>query len=338
MQPSTKRTLCQLVEDHVSSLVREAIGIQRHTKRAKLQHTINSSGASLARVERTLQAEDINLALQSRGDEKILTTNAGNLNKEVDRVDLNTYLVSEPKFTAPTEIGMIIHWLAVDGVQPSIPQNPVEIISRSRNDSQAHMIEEYEEHDTESGSSSFSVRQLLPRLLAEELRLYFNRVTLAIERGNPIQQDSVLISVAQDSGTQELVPFFTRYISRQIYHNIDVGNAELTCTLIRLAYALISNTHLHIELNLHQLLPSLISCVVARRLSSRPFENHWQLRIEASKTLAVATQKYTEQYSTLKARLIKILCEAMEPGKPLGSQYGGIVGISWSVQFSNYIV
>ena len=80
-------------------------------------------------------------------------------------------------------------------MQPRIPQNPVEMLTRSRNVSEVHNIEEDEEQNDEFGLSSFSVRKLLPRLHAEQLRLYLNRVTIAVENGGPIQQESLEITI-----------------------------------------------------------------------------------------------------------------------------------------------
>ena len=38
--------------------------------------------------------------------------------------------------------------------------------------------------------------------------------------------------------------------------------------------------------------------------------------------------RFGEQYTTLKARVLRTLCEALSPDMPLTTQYGGIVGIS----------
>lgn len=42
---------------------------------------------------------------------------------------------------------------------------------------------------------------------------------------------------------------------------------------------------------LHQLLPALITCVVAKRLSSLPSDNHWALRSEAAQVLLQACDR-----------------------------------------------
>merc|ERR1740117_2321585 len=49
-----------------------------------------------------------------------------------------------------------------------------------------------------------------------------------------------------------------------------------------MAQALLVNPHMHLELYLHQRLPAILTMVVAKRLSSKSFDNHWILRYEAA--------------------------------------------------------
>lgn len=71
-----------------------------------------------------------------------------------------------------------------------------------------------------------------------------------------------------------------------------------------------------------------MTCVVAKKLSSRPSDNHWALRREAAQTLIRACNLFGEEYATLKARVLRTLCDATGPDKALATQYGGIVAIS----------
>lgn len=380
MQAAAKATLSNLVEEHLIGLVREASCVQRHSKRARFVHPRNvdsSSSSSTSRRCVQLCVEDINLALEWRGCERVYISESQQQGTSTTTVDLNAYVQSEMSLRPPSEIGVTAHWLAVDGVQPDIPQNPSRLIVARHHRSHVpgaaasrvvHRIEDDDDDDDEdddalaatattaetsaagalknatntsdssstaattaattetASASAVSVRQLLPRLLSEELRLYFTRVTLAIERGAPNQQDAALVGIATDSGTQELVPFFSRFVARQMYDNL--GHAEYCRALVRLSDALISNPYLHLELHLHQMLPGIITCVVANQLSSHPMDNHWSLREEAARTLVKACNKFGDQYTTLKARVIHTLCEALSPDKTLPTQYGGIVGIA----------
>ena len=254
MQAHTKLSLSSLVQEHLTSLVREAACIQRHHKRARYHETGEDEGV----VRQRLHADDINLALQWRGSEKLYATGIvvppGPGENPCNRsVDLNAYLRSENQIPLPSELGLTSHWLAVDGIQPHIPQNPIAASSSTARSAAAlvHRVPDEQDLVSADGQRPVSIRQLLPRLLSEELQLYFSRVTIAIERGGNTaasrqHQDAALVSVARDTGLQELVPFFCRYISTQIYQHI--GNAEHCRTLIRLTRSLLMNPHLHLEL------------------------------------------------------------------------------------------
>eukprot|EP00934_Nitzschia_sp_Nitz4_P006003 Nitzschia sp. Nitz4//scaffold96_size78090//70194//71687//NITZ4_005506-RA/size78090-augustus-gene-0.8-mRNA-1//1//CDS//3329560609//5993//frame0 len=355
VHPSARPSLVTLVEEHLTGLIREAVTVQRHCKRARVhlppqtpsnessatgKTGASNSGASSSAssiptrepsAKRRLHADDVNMALQWRGSEKIYATSTVGASSSEDRkVNLEDYIKSEMEIRPPQEVGLTVHWLAVDGVQPDIPQNPIPAPS-SQPAAGTQPAAASRQETEESDSNGVQVTQLLPRLLSEELQLYFTRITLAIERGGStpnhrVQQDAALDSVARDSGLQELVPFFVNYVAKSIFQHI--GNPEHCCTLVRMARSLLSNPHLHLELHLHQMLPSLLTCVVAERLSSAPWGNHWSLRREATMALAQACNLFGDDYTTLKARILKTLCGAAGPDKCLATQYGGFVAIA----------
>ena len=239
----------------------------------------------------------------------------------------------------------------MEGVQPSIPQNPLSIMqlsSSSVNEQMIHRIEDEADNNTSSQlvvsssstsnavtqanattvqdvSSSVTIRQLLPRLLSEELQFYFTRITLAIERSNDVsQQDAALSSIQNDAGIQELIPFFSRFVTTQILSN--VNNVEYCRLLIRFCDALFDNTHVHLELHLHQMLPAIITCIVGKSTS---LQDHWILREEASRTLLKACTMFGSQYTTLKSRILKTFVQAIDiRTKPSSTIYGGIIGIT----------
>lgn len=254
---SARPSLLSLVEEHLTSLIRESVAVQRHCKRARIHLPPNPSSTSLADssssiskeppAKRRLHADDINMALQWRGSEKIYATGTvGNNSSDEKKVNLEEYIKSELELRPPNEVGLTVHWLAVDGVQPDIPQNPAPMAAPA----EVHRIEPDE--DNEPLADGVQVTQLLPRLLSEELQLYFARITTAIERGGATpttrqQQDAALASVGQDSGLQELVPFFVNYVSKSLYRH--VGKADHCRTLVRMARSLLKNPHLHLELH-----------------------------------------------------------------------------------------
>lgn len=327
VQATAYPALNRLVESHLTSLIGEAVEVQRHCKRARIHLPKETNSNKQPSPRRRIHAEDINMALQWRGSEKIYATaTVGSNSRDDKKVNLAEYVNSELELNPPQEVGLSVHWLAVDGLQPNIQQNPVldQPSSPSTTDTK-------DEDTNTSTSHGLQVTQLLPRLLSEELQLYFNRVTTAMQRGSStpesrLQQDAALASISTESGLQELVPFFVNYVSTSLFQN--VGNPLHCRVLVRMARSLFSNSHLHLELHLHQLLPALLTCVVAERLASSPAENHWDLRKDAATVLVQACDLFGDDYATLRARILKTLCGAVSPNKCLPTQYGGIVGIS----------
>lgn len=259
---TARPSLTSLVEEHLTGLIREAVAVQRHCKRARIHlpaaNSTNADGASSSGKEppakRRLHAEDVNMALQWRGSEKIYATGTVGANSSDEKkVNLEEYIKSELELRPPREVGLTIHWLSVDGVQPDIPQNPQPAAgSTLRTSDEVHRVELEEEPEAATSSDGVQVTQLLPRLVSEELQLYFSRVTTAIERGGATpttrqQQDAALSSVAQDSGLQELVPFLVNYVSKSLYRH--VGNPDHCRILVRMARSLLKNSHLHLELH-----------------------------------------------------------------------------------------
>jgi len=303
MHNSVKELLSNLVEDQVTSLIREASCVQRHVKRARYQHPQTPSNRNPSEVSNNLlkriDAADINLALQWRGCQSLFTTNTGapfaaTSSEESDpakhvkatdrgstRVNLNSYIRSEMQSHPPSEIAMSLHWLAVDGVQPSIPQNP--LLPHHYTRSQAHTdppnlnvdadaaqdtvdnddlgtvdrVVHRVEDDDEYGIG-VSIRQLLPRLLPDELKYYFTNVAMKmanVRENSTItnaqimeeEQDEALASLSTDRGIQELVPFFSQFVNNQIRFNLK--KVDHCRTMIRMMDSLVKNPNLTLEMH-----------------------------------------------------------------------------------------
>ena len=227
-------------------LVREAVCVQRHCKRARIHVPADSDKEHEGVVRRRLHAEDINMALQWKGSEKIYATGTiGASSSDDKKVNLEDYLKSEMDMRPPQEVGLTLHWLSVNGVQPDIPENP------AQKDKRVHRVEQEEESLETEGVGGVKVTQLLPRLFSEELQLYFTRITTAVERGGTSpttrhQLDAALARVSQDSGLQELATLFVHYVGSNLFNHL--GDVDRCRTLVRLAHSLLINPHLHLEI------------------------------------------------------------------------------------------
>lgn len=318
MQAAAKTAISSLMEEHLSGIIKDALAIQQKAKRARLHQTTNDRPT----LRRRLYAADINLALQMRGCERLYATNVVAAEKDdaYKKIDLEAYLRQEATLEPPTEVAAHRHWLAVDGVQPEIPENPD---PAQRTETTAGGAAAAAATD----GTGLEVHRLQAKMLSEELQLYYTRVHLALERGNATpetadQQEIVLQSLARDTGLQELVPFLVRYIQAEIHRRI--GNVEHCRTLVRAATAMLRNPHLHLELHMHELVPALFSCVVAKRLPG----NHWALRRDAAMALLTTCQVFGKDYANLQAKILQPLCNALAPERGLASRYGGLAGIT----------
>eukprot|EP00602_Paraphysomonas_sp_CaronLab_P007925 CAMPEP_0185035886 /NCGR_PEP_ID=MMETSP1103-20130426/27981_1 /TAXON_ID=36769 /ORGANISM="Paraphysomonas bandaiensis, Strain Caron Lab Isolate" /LENGTH=242 /DNA_ID=CAMNT_0027573167 /DNA_START=271 /DNA_END=999 /DNA_ORIENTATION=- len=86
------------------------------------------------------------------------------------------------------------------------------------------------------------------------------------------------------------------------------------------------------EACLHQILPSVLSCVVACKLgSSSPLGvTHFNLRCYSAKVVSSLVEKYGESYPDLLPRVCRTYLEAVSGSrKSLGCIYGGIVGLGF---------
>ena len=207
-----------------------------------------------------------------------------------------------PKLPLAPELTM--HWLAVDGVQPIIPENPSVLVSMHAHDLGDH-----------------------PQLSKEMCQFYY-RVTgiLSSSEMGDRSLRAVLIALGRDNGLQELLPHFSLYFQKEV--KASTRSLRRLKTLIAGMEAVWSNPHLHVEFHLQQMLPAVFTCIVASKLSSSAAEDHWSLRAHAAYVIAKVCAKFSSLFPDLQARVCKTYVDAMQPDKSLASIYGGLVGLS----------
>jgi transcription initiation factor TFIID subunit 6 len=137
----------------------------------------------------------------------------------------------------------------------------------------------------------------------------------------------VFESLASDVGLQPLAPYFTQWIAESVQNNL--GALPRLHGTLSAALALVSNPRLTLEQYLHQLMPALITCLVAKRVGTTPDEDHWSLRQVAASCLAAVCTRHGTAYPDVQPRLTRTLVAALlDPNKPLATHYGALLGLA----------
>jgi len=261
-------------------------------------------------------------------------------------------VISSPLPNIPRESNLQLHWLAIEGVQPQTPQNP--IIKSSEEVEKMNL----ERSKVKSDKDNVKIKPSVRHTLSKEAQEYYLRVTEIIKDLNPSNEikntdkmeevneiDSpfynlserielrdpkflvVISSIGEDPGLHQLVPYFSRFIASEVANQLH--NLPLLLRLMRVVEALLKNPYIRIELYLHQILPAIISCMVAKRVCEDESENHWELRDYAADLVGKICYKYGKYYKDLRPRITKNLLHAfLDPNKALTTHYGAIKGLS----------
>ncbi|KAI4307939.1 hypothetical protein L6164_031063 [Bauhinia variegata] len=311
LSPDVALALAPDVEYRVREIMQEAIKCMRHSKRTILTTDDVDSALKLRNVEPIygFSSSDPLRFKRAAGHKDFFYID----DKDVEFKDV----IEAPLPKAPLETSINVHWLAIEGVQPAIPENaPFEAPSEYRKS-------EYKE-DGIPVDMKLPVKHVVPR----ELQLYFDKITdLILNKPVSILLKRALISLATDSGLHPLVPYFSYFVADEVARNLN--NFNILFALMRLVRSLLQNPHIHVELYLHQLMPSIITCLVAKRLGIRPSDNHWELRNFTADLVASICKRYGHIYHNLQPRVTKTLLHTfLDPTKTLPQHYGAIKGIA----------
>ena len=300
-------------EYRLREIVQDALNFKRHARRRKLT------------------TADINYALRVRNVEPLygfsfpdpaeLSTKTAADGSSVfvleDREMDFDEILKAPLPKAPLEVSFRAHWLAVDGVQPLIPENPLpdgmDLVGGSKK--------------RKAADDAPDKDPTVQEVLSQELQLYYENVTAAVLQGSPHLLSAALQSLRNDPGLQALLPYLTQFITDEVRRSLK--DLPILNALLSMTAAILSNKQLHVEPHLHLLMPAVITCMVGKQLCKSNLEPHWVLRDRAARLLTFICQRYSAPYSTLQQRITTTLMHAfMDATKPLTTNYGAVVGLS----------
>lgn len=280
---------------------------------------------------------------------------------DIDLEDMTTQ--SLPK--APLDIALKSHWLAIDGVQPSIPENPPPIkketqlnevvspFSKSRHikEVEVNKLDMLNKGSTKEGkkesksekkkaeeakkllsdkSEEQKCKPLVTHELSVEQQLYYKELTEASVGSNEIKRTEALQSLSNDPGLYQLLPRFITFISEGVRVNVAQHNLTILIYLLRMIKSLLENSTLYLEKYLHELIPAVMTSIVSRQLCPRPdFDNHWALRDFAARLMAQICKHFNTPTNNIQSRITKALSQSLDTeNAPLATHYGAIVGLS----------
>uniref|UniRef100_M4BHA3 TATA box binding protein associated factor (TAF) histone-like fold domain-containing protein n=1 Tax=Hyaloperonospora arabidopsidis (strain Emoy2) TaxID=559515 RepID=M4BHA3_HYAAE len=174
------------IELRVREVVQDALKFQRHSRRSQLDPT------------------HINQALHYRPCE-----DHESLFFAVEEELELSELLNAPLGQIPLQPVLNVHWLAVDGVQPLIPEN-----ESVEDDSTCHTSIK-----DEAFVNNIDRKPRVKHVLTEEMQLYYTKVTEAVKGDNFELQRAAFTSLAQDPGIHQLLPYFSRFIYEELCEN-----------------------------------------------------------------------------------------------------------------------
>ncbi|XP_061351874.1 transcription initiation factor TFIID subunit 6-like [Gastrolobium bilobum] len=299
------------LEYRIREIMQESIKCMRHSRRTSLTADDVDSALALRNLEPIygFTSNDPLRFKRAVGHKDLFYID----DKDVDIKDL----IEAPLPKVPLDTSVNSHWLAIEGVQPAIPENaPIEVPSELR------------KCEYKDDGISVDIKLPVKHVITRELQLYYEKITeLTLNKPSSIPFRRALVSLATDSGLHPLVPYFTCFVAHEVSRNLN--NLTVLFALMRLVRSLLQNSHIHIELYLHQLMPPIITCVVAKRIGNKLSDNHWELRNFSANLVASVCKRYGHIYHNLQPRVTKTFLHSfLDPTKALTQHYGAIKGIA----------
>lgn len=354
------KNLAMDVEYRIHEILEQAIKFMRHGKRKTMTTQDIDRALKVLNLE-PLYGYDVSRPLIFK--EALVGAGQNLYYVEDEEVDFEK-LINAPLPKLPRHTTFTAHWLAIEGVQPTIPQNPtpseIRTIPPIHRGSMENMLTVSGDDATVSGPSlesskasgrdvkSLEVKPLVKHVLSKELQLYFDRVLAALVDEREDEQveylrNAALESIRTDPGLHQLVPYFIQFVAETITHNLK--NINLLSTMLHVIYSLLTNESIFLEPYIHALMPCILTLLLAKKIGTASPEaanhqTHFELRALASSLLEFIIENYGSSYSTLKPRITRTLLKAFfinsskgnsnDPKRlqaVVGTQYGAILGL-----------
>ena len=177
---------------------------------------------------------------------------------EDEEIDFDRVL-REEKITLPKPVSWTAHWLAVEGVQPLIPENPPAITKDAEEPSTLKSITGQPSTSALTTQPTTKGRQqnqqLVKQVLSRELQLYYARLTSSLLPPAPedyVKRTAALASLRHDAGLQALLPYLVRWVAEGVVNTLRAGvqtetDGRVLEVLLDVISALLDNSTLFVE-------------------------------------------------------------------------------------------
>jgi transcription initiation factor TFIID subunit 6 len=177
---------------------------------------------------------------------------------EDEEIDFDRVL-REEKITLPKGVSWTAHWLAVEGVQPLIPENPPAIPKEVAPDVKPPLTNGVVAAPALAATKKQEQQlqqqqQLVKQVLSRELQLYYTRLTSSLlPPGSDLtKRDAALASLRSDAGLQALLPYLIKWVGDGVVRGLKDGGMSETDgkvleVLISVTRSLLANTTLFVE-------------------------------------------------------------------------------------------
>ncbi|KAF2871238.1 hypothetical protein BDV95DRAFT_595110 [Massariosphaeria phaeospora] len=332
--------LARDVDFRLAQVLEEATKFMRHSKRITLGTQDISNALKVLNVEPLFGYE---ATRPLRFGEASLGPGQPLYYVEDEEVDFEK-LINAPLPKVPREITFTAHWLAVEGVQPSIPQNPTatnhaDLLPKGPN-ANPHLA-------AANGLDNINVKPLVKHVLSKESQELFAKLSSAlIDETNSEWQNAALASIQSDPGIHQLTTYLLTFIAEKVTHSMK--NLFVLRQMMLATSALLNNRSIYIDPYIAYMVPPVLTCCTGKHLgptSHQPPSNassetlngtgmnghgynslaHFELRELAASILSQMCRNHSNTNQGLKSRVARIcLKHFLDPHKPLGSHYGAL--------------